>query len=110
VAIAAPLFSMRGIMGFEVIATREAAPTPRNPARMRFSRQVAGQTTLKALEVAKATFTSRNAAFELSPLKLPGYAVATVTRVSLVATEDKACEFLKVVPGGRPLLTVGRPN
>jgi hypothetical protein len=76
---------------------------------MRFSLQVAGQMTLNALEVAKATFTSRNAAFELSPLKLPGYAVETATRVSLVAT-DEACEFLKVVPGGRPALTVGRPN
>jgi hypothetical protein len=43
----------------------------------------------------------------LSPLNMPGYAVATVTRVSLVAT-DEACEFLKVVPGGRPPLTVGR--
>jgi hypothetical protein len=95
---------MRGIVGFEVIATREAALALWNPARMRFSRQVAGQMTLKALEVAKATFTSRNAAFELSPLKLPGYAVATVTRVAT----DEACEFLKVVPGGRPPLTVGR--
>jgi hypothetical protein len=98
---------MRGIVGFEVIATREAALALRNPARMRFSSQVAGQMTLKALEVAEATFTSHNAAFELSPLNMPGYAVATVTRVSLVAT-DEACEFLKVVPGGRPPLTVGR--
>ncbi|OKP15182.1 hypothetical protein PENSUB_1806 [Penicillium subrubescens] len=74
---------------------------------MRFSSQVAGQMTLKAFEVSKPTFTPRNAAFELSPLKQPGYAVATVTRVSLVATEE-ACEFFKVVPGGRPPLTVRR--
>ena len=63
--------------------------------------------TLKALEVAEATFTPRNAAFELSPLKLPGYAVATVTRVTLAATYE-ACEFFKVLPGRRPPTTVGR--
>ncbi|OKP01799.1 hypothetical protein PENSUB_7241 [Penicillium subrubescens] len=88
---------MRGIMSFEVITTREAAPTPRNPARMRFSSQVAGQMTPKAFEVSKATCTPRNAAFELSALKLPWYAVVAVTRVSLVAT-DEACEFFKIVP------------
>ena len=79
---------MRGIVGFEVIATREAALALWNPARMRFSSPVARQMTLKAFQVSKATFTPRNAAFELSPLKPPGYAVATATRVSLVATDD----------------------
>ncbi|OKP04980.1 hypothetical protein PENSUB_6725 [Penicillium subrubescens] len=63
--------------------------------------------TPKAFEISKATFTPRNTAFELSPLKPPWYAVVTVTRVSLVAT-DEACEFFKVVPGGQPPLTVGR--
>jgi hypothetical protein len=90
-------------VGFEVIATPEAALALRNLARMRFPRQVAGQMTLKAFEVSKATSTPRNAAFELSPLNLPRYAVAIMTQVAT----DEACEFLEIVPGGCPPLTIG---
>jgi hypothetical protein len=46
-------------------------------------------------------------AFELPPPKLPWYAVTGVSGVSVVAA-DEACEFFKVLPGRRPLITAGR--